>query len=94
MRTAEHECIIGMIQNYRESNLVTKQELFESVLEFWNLCKSEPHMFLFCEPLTVSQYLDGRRSTNFTRFAYCPFCGKEIDWKQIKKEAKDYDTNT
>ena len=32
----------------------------------------------------LADYCDKRKSTNLTRFNYCPLCGKKIDWKAIK----------
>ena len=33
---------------------------------------------------TLKDYCDKRKSTNLTRFEYCPYCGSKIDWKKIK----------
>ena len=33
---------------------------------------------------TLADYCDKRKSTDLTRFNYCPLCGKKIDWKAIK----------
>ena len=33
---------------------------------------------------TMKDYADKRKSTNITRFEYCPHCGEKIDWKKIK----------
>lgn len=30
------------------------------------------------------KFLDGRRCL-LTMYNYCPYCGKKIDWKKIKK---------
>ena len=35
---------------------------------------------------TMKQYLDGRYSTNLSKFKYCPWCGEKIDWNKIRKE--------
>ena len=32
----------------------------------------------------LSDYCDKRKSTDLTRFNFCPLCGKKIDWKEIK----------
>ena len=37
---------------------------------------------------TLKQYADRRRSTDLTRFSFCPDCGKRIDWKSIAKEPR------
>ena len=36
---------------------------------------------------SLSDYCDKRKSTDLTRFNYCPLCGKKIDWKAIKGDA-------
>lgn len=35
--------------------------------------------------INFHEYLDGRKGYT-TKFYYCPWCGKEIDWKKIKKD--------
>ena len=35
----------------------------------------------------LSDYCDKRKSTDLTRFNFCPICGKKIDWKAIKNDA-------
>ena len=37
---------------------------------------------------TLEDYSDKRKSTNITRFNYCPICGEIIDWKKIHKISK------
>ena len=34
-------------------------------------------------------YCNGRKSTNITKFKFCPLCGMKIDWQSLK----DYYTN-
>ena len=37
---------------------------------------------------TLKDYSDRRKSTNITRFDYCPYCGEKIDWNKIHKISK------
>ena len=64
-----HECIIGLFNDYDRTALVTFNEL-KSLEEY--------------SSFNMKQYCDWRYSTNITRFVYCPFCGKKIDWKNLK----------
>ena len=34
---------------------------------------------------TAKQYCDWRYSTNLQRFAYDPFTGEKIDWKEVRR---------
>ena len=62
----EHECVIGIFNDYDYSPLVTMSELV----------KLQPKSVY-----TMKQYCDWRYSTNLTRFVHCPYCGKKINWK-------------
>ena len=70
---SEHECIIGEYYDYGNTCLVTANEL-KILTEEW-------HGFY-----SFKDYCDRRKSTNLERFEFCPYCGKKIDWKKIKKE--------
>ena len=69
----EHECVIGILNDYGYSPLVTISELL----------KLQPKSVY-----TMKQYCDWRYSTNLTRFVHCPYCGKKIDWETIRKDLK------
>lgn len=43
---------------------------------------------LYAKVFTLKQYADRRRSTDLTRFSFCPDCGKRIDWKSIAEEPR------
>ena len=43
---------------------------------------------LYVKVFTLKQYADRRRSTDLTRFSFCPDCGKRIDWKSIAEEPR------
>ena len=67
------ECCIGVLNDYEDTKIVTLSELkehieYNSVFKFW----------------IFQDHCDKRKSTDLTRFNYCPLCGKKIDWKEIK----------
>ena len=72
----EHECTIGVYYDYGNTQLVTVGEL-KGLIEDW------PCFYSF------KDYCDKRKSTNLTRFEFCPYCGKKIDWKKIKSEGNE-----
>lgn len=87
---SEHECIIGMYYDYENTELVTVNELLEKI-------ESEHRLYDYVRslgikrkpPYTLEDYCDRRKSTNLTRFEFCPYCGKKIGWKEIKKEGAE-----
>jgi hypothetical protein len=42
--------------------------------------------WLYKKEWSLRDYADWRKSTNLSRFNYCPECGKVIDWGAIRKE--------
>ena len=94
----KHDCVIGLIHHYDNTRLVTLYELKEHIkekLDFNDYIDSieyieryYPHNYPFREKVwTLKDYCDKRRNTDLTRFEYCPYCGKEIEWKKIKEDA-------
>ncbi len=90
---SEHECIIGMLSySYDDTRLVTVNELLKNIQTDYNhydyLCNLYVQYNLDKPktPYTLKDYADRRKSTNLTRFEFCPYCGKKIDWKRIKNE--------
>ena len=73
---SEHKCVIGMYFEYDDTQLVTVDEL-----------KALAEETLFYR-YSFKDYCDRRKSTNLTRFEFCPYCGKKIDWKKITNEGK------
>ncbi len=63
---------IGVISLYYNSTLLCTIEGLEEELK---------HNSFY----TAKQYCDWRYSTNLQRFAYDPFTGEKIDWKQVKQ---------
>lgn len=75
------DCVIGRMGDdlIQDSGLLCA--LDETIVHMVALKK---HNFIKGEVLTRSQLIDNRRGY-FTRFNYCPYCGIEIDWKEVKK---------
>ena len=57
--------------DYEDTRIMTANELREEI--------EEGHT-----TFSLNDYCDKRKSTDLTRFNYCPICGKKIDWKAIK----------
>ncbi len=83
----QHECYIGMQYDYDNTYLTTLANLkvhIKSAREFAEIAgKWFPPSLL--HSFTLDDYCDKRKSTDLTRFNYCPLCGKKIDWKAIKR---------
>jgi hypothetical protein len=89
-----HECIIGMLRITEDRELVTVPELKEHIEDRERRNQYTRDLgvesgWLYCKEWTLRDYADKRKSTNLTRFDYCPECGKKIDWKAIRKEGKE-----
>ena len=74
------ECWIGVRYDYEDTDITTLAELKEHI----EIMKRLPSYF-HQNPYELVDYCDKRKSTDLTRFNYCPFCGKKIDWKAIKE---------
>ena len=83
-----HECIVGMLNDYENTDIVTLAELKEHIETEKRLAEahkdSEWWQSVFGK-YTLDDYCDKRKSTDLTRFEYCPLCGKKIDWQAIKR---------
>jgi rRNA maturation endonuclease Nob1 len=90
---SEHECYIGLLhKDYFHSELTTLNELKEHIeenkrinkmrIEFYSMYDKKPRIVLY----TLKDYADRRKSTDMSRFEFCPYCGKKINWKKIKSE--------
>ena len=82
------ECIIGLLHNYEDTDIVTLNELKDHIRTKLSYYSNPRFEWLYKDrsaPYSLSDYADKRKSTDLMRFNYCPFCGKEIDWKGIKK---------
>lgn len=74
------ECAIGEWLDYEDTGLITEKGLFEGVGTRNRYIKEQYR-------ITVADYCDFRKTVNLIRFKFCPWCGKEIDWKAIKRRA-------
>ena len=75
------ECVVGMRHGYENTELVTLAELKEHIKRRTEFTKGWTFEI---KVYTLADYCDKRKSTDLTRFEYCPICGKKIDWKAIK----------
>ena len=75
------DCIIGV----KGDDLVTFDELKE-IVEIDNAFKKINYKMwsIMGNKYTLDDYCDKRKSTDLTRFDYCPFCGRLIEWQIIK----------
>ena len=86
-----HECTIGLLsRGYDGCELVTLQQLKDRIAEkrYYNevlipTYATEPYGLLQ-KVWQLKDYGDFRRSTDLTRFKCCPYCGKEINWKELR----------
>ena len=84
------ECCIGIINDYDNTSMVTLDDLKYHIKDRLELKQAFEKDVLFkdynhgIKCWTLADYCDKRKSTNLTRFNYCPLCGKKIDWKAIK----------
>ena len=82
MSTEEHECYIGIYHGYDSSDLITFNEIYEKeFLHYWN---QEFGDLPEDAKENWKKYFDFRYSTALSRFIYCPYCGKKINWKELK----------
>lgn len=82
------DCIIGVYHHYGHGELVTLENLKCLIAEriaFNFECDKDGISEIKYKEYTLKDYADRRCRTNLTRFAYCPDCGKKIDWRAIKE---------
>ena len=73
------DCLIGFISGDK----VSKSTIEYEVKSISNMMpKYKEYNMLKGEPLTPKQIVDNRRGY-LSRFAYCPYCGEKINWKQL-----------
>lgn len=84
------ECYIGIINDYENTTTVTLEELKSHIrdeLELKHIYENDEMWKGYNHGIkgwTLADYCDKRKSTDLTRFNYCPMCGKEIDWKTMR----------
>ena len=88
----DHDCIIGLLHHCDYSELVTIEELEDHITDsimFNVMVKSDPILknceILYRKEMSLKDYADKRKNTDLTRFDFCPYCGKQIDWKAIRR---------
>ena len=74
------ECVYGVIKE-------TGRELTED--ELWGLTPMYKSGGVVTIGL-VEDYFDRRKTNLATHYKYCPYCGKELDFKKMKKVAENY----
>lgn len=90
----KHNCYIGEWLDYENTELVTYDDLKEKVknnnetFEYGLITYGENFVNGIMKQLKIKNYFDKRKNTNFNRFNYCPYCGKKIDWKELKERSK------
>jgi hypothetical protein len=72
MSELNHECYIGILYDYDNTDIVTISEL-------------KRHIHPVFSRYSLADYCDWRKSTDLFRFRLCPLCGREIDWKALKR---------
>ena len=90
----KHNCYIGEWLDYENTELVTYYDLKEKVknnnetFEYGLITYGGNFMNGLMKELKIKNYFDKRKNTNLNRFNYCPYCGKKIDWKELKERSK------
>lgn len=88
---SEHECIIGLLYKTDYAQLATVLDLkdhIEETAEDNNSFRAFGMDWMITHVWSLKDYADKRKSTNLTRFDFCPECGKKIDWKAIREEGE------
>lgn len=79
----EDGCKIGLFYDYDEADLVTLEDIKETE---WYRVRYENSKR---ELIPVSEFLD----KYIEQFDYCPYCGEKIDWKAMRRKAKESEEN-
>jgi len=73
------DCLVGFLSGERVSKSTIDYEV-KRISDIQN--KIKEYGLLNGEPLSPKQIVDNRRGY-LSRFAYCPYCGEKINWKQV-----------
>ena len=101
----DHEHTIGVWNNYENTETVTLNELkkkFKGDVDLhirlgkeycshWSKKDDEEVKKDFNEDW--NKYFDFWYNTGLIRFTYCPYCGEKLDWKKMKKEKWEDETD-
>ena len=88
---SEHNCIIGVLNkedSYLLSTIEDLKEEIEDRIKFNEYAKQYDVNLLY-KIYQLHDYMDKRKSTNLTRFDFCPQCGKKIEWKRMKDNCQN-----
>lgn len=87
------QCTIGMWYDYEDTRLVTYSELKDNVRAMNDTIERINELVGGERRKTVlfESYFDRRKILNFMLFYYCPFCGKPIDAKELRRLAQEND---
>lgn len=88
------DCTIGLLHKSQDwFDFSTADDLkghIESKMRFNAHMKEKYGEFapteLFWKIWSWEEYCDKRVSTDLTRFNFCPWCGKKINWRKMKHE--------
>jgi hypothetical protein len=73
------DCFVGFLSGEK----VNKSTIDYEVERIENIQPTlKKYGLLNGEPLSPKQIVDNRRGY-LSRFAYCPYCGEKINWKQV-----------
>lgn len=73
------DCFVGFLSGEK----VSKSDIdYEVKLISYIQPKFKEYGLLNGEPLSPKQIVDNRRGY-LSRFAYCPYCGEKVNWKQV-----------
>jgi hypothetical protein len=73
------DCLVGFLSGVK----VSKSDIDYEVKRISDIQpKFKEYGLLNGEPLSPKQIVDNRRGY-LSRFAYCPYCGEKINWKQV-----------
>ena len=79
------DCWIGWFEEIDHSEWFTVKDLFQHIQKEKEYAEHLKTKYGEDRKVfSLSDYCDKRKSTDLTRFNYCPLCGKKIDWKAIK----------
>ena len=90
MMKERHECCIGITHDYDNTTTVTLSELKLHIKGKKELKQAFENDIAFAgynhgiKVWSLADYCDRRKSTDLTRFEFCPYCGKKIDWKALR----------
>ena len=86
----EHKCIIAQWLDYEDTTLITFEDLLTKIQESNQTYEyalnnyGQDFVNNLMKKKNIEDYFDGRKNTNINKFNYCPVCGKEINWKELK----------